>query len=155
MVHCPPSFFPITITSLEVCDLCRILLESGLHLPALCALHRVLGMRECRKGRSYLNTIPLDHSAFSAILVLQSSSMEKQRFQAKDLLVLLFCVMIMATTMGGIVLLVLSLFSLSFRSKLASAVPPLPSPARSPRFPPCSPPCFGASFIKNTRSGFR
>ena len=35
--------------------------------------------------------------------------MEKQRFQAKDLLVLLFCVMIMATTMG-IVLLVLSLF---------------------------------------------
>ncbi len=27
--------------------------------------------------------------------------MEKQRFQAKDLLVLLFCVMIMATTMGG------------------------------------------------------
>ncbi len=35
--------------------------------------------------------------------------MEKQRFQVKDLLVLLFCVMIMATTMG-IVLLVLSLF---------------------------------------------
>ena len=35
--------------------------------------------------------------------------MEKQRFQAKDLLVLFCCVMIMATTMG-IVILVLSLF---------------------------------------------